>query len=81
MLVALVNATHVKHCSTMFLAFNALPVPLLRQVYFLMILDSFFDVSCLFVFWKVLDGLLGAIGSILRSFGGHFGVILVTFSG
>ena len=62
-------------------ALNALPVHLLRQVYFLMILDSFFDVSCLFVFWRVLDGLLGAIGSILGSFGGHFGVILVTFSG
>ena len=50
----------------MLLAFNALPVPLLRQVYFL-------DASFLFVFWKVLDGLLGAIGSILSHFGGILG--------
>ena len=60
-------------------ALNALPVHLLRQVYFLLIFESFLDVSFLFVFWKVLQGSLGALGSILESFGGHVEVILVTF--
>ena len=79
MLVAPVNATYVKPFSTMLSGFNALPVPSLRQVYFLIIFESFFGVSFLFVFGEVLDVLLGAIGSILESFGGHFEVILVTF--
>ena len=76
----LVNARVVEHfflrCSSFERASRSL-----AKTGFLMIFESFFDVSCLFVFWKVLDGLLGAIGSILRSFGGHFGVILVAFSG
>ena len=60
-------------------ALNALPVHLLRQVYFLLIFEFFLDVSFLFVFWKVLEWSLGALGSILESFGGHFEVILVIF--
>ena len=60
-------------------ALNALPVHLLRQVYFLLIFESFLDVSFLFVFWKVLQGSSGALGSILESFGGHFEVTVVTF--
>ena len=49
------------------------------RIYFLLIFESFFDVSFLFVSWKVLEGSLGALGSILESFGGHFEVIFVTF--
>ena len=43
MLVALVNATYVKHFSTMLLAFNALPVPLLSQVFIFGHLGLFFS--------------------------------------
>ena len=59
------------------LALNALPVHLLRQVFFEGPLSSFFRVSFLFAFWMVLEGPLGAHmvpwEVIWWSFGGHFG--------
>ena len=61
------------------LALNALPVPLLRQVYVLVFFSSFF--SCFFSvrFWGVLEGTCGVRRVLWVSFGTHFGVIFVTF--
>ena len=70
------NATDVNPLFHSALLLSALPVPLLRQVYFLVFLRFFFRVCFLLVFWKVLEGSFGArmahFGSILRSFGSHF---------
>ena len=71
----LLNATDVKHCFYNALVLNALPVPLLRQVYFFLFLRSFFLVCFLFVFLEVLEGPLGALGSILDPFGDSFGTL------
>ena len=72
----IVNATDVNPLFYSALLLSALPVPLLRQVYFFVFLRFFFRVCFLFVFWKVLEGSFGArmahFGSILRSFGSHF---------
>ena len=62
-------------------ALNALPVHLLRQVYFFDFFCVFFCVGFLCVFWEALRGPLGALGSIWEPFGEHFGVIFVIFSG
>ena len=61
------------------LALNALPVPLLRQVYFLVCLSLFF--SCWFSvrFRGVLEATFGVRRVLWVSFGTHFGVIFVTF--
>ena len=70
------------NCATFFynaLGLNALPVPLLRQVYCFLFLRFFFLVCFLLVFLEVLEGTLGALGSILEAFGEHLGVILVPF--
>ena len=71
----------MKHFFYSDLALNALPVHLLRQVYFLVFLGSLFRVCFLDVFGEALEGPLGPSGSIWEPFGGPFGVILVTFSG
>ena len=62
-------------------ALNALPVHLLRQVFFLVFLGSLFRVRVLDGFGEALEGPLGPLGSIWEPFGVPFGVILVTFSG
>ena len=77
----LVNTTVVKHFFYNALALNALPVHLLRQVYFLGLFGFVFFVRFPFFFWEGLEGPLGAIGSIWEPFGEHSGLILVTFSG
>ena len=50
------------------------------RIYFLVFLRFFFRVCFLFVFWRVLEWSLSArmvhFGSILRSFGSHFGDFL-----
>ena len=46
---------------------------------FLGLFCYFFCVRFLFVFLEVLEGPLGALGSILEAFGEHLGVILVPF--
>ena len=51
------------------------------RIYFLLFLGSLFCVRFLFVFLEALEGPLGVMGSILGSFGEHFGLILVIFSG
>ena len=70
------HATDVNPLFYSALLLSALPVPLLRQVYFFVFLRFFFRVCFLLVFWKVLEGSFGArmahFGSILRSFGSHF---------
>ena len=58
------------------LALNALPVPLLRQVYFLSVFHLFFCVFFLFVFGGSWRGLLASVGS----FGCHLVPILESFS-
>ena len=72
-----VSPTVVKHFFHKALALNALPVHLLRQVYFFVFLSFLFRVCFLFVWWKVLEGSFGArrvlFGSILETFGCHFG--------
>ena len=76
----IMNATDVNPLFYSALLLSALPVPLLRQVYFFVFLRFFFRVCFLLVFWKVLEGSFGArmahFGSILRSFGSHFGDFL-----
>ena len=73
---AIMNATDVNPLFYSALLLSALPVPLLRQVYFFVFLRFFFRVCFLLVFGKVLEGSFGArmahFGSILRSFGSHF---------
>ena len=70
------HATDVNPLFYSALLLSALPVPLLRQVYFLVSLRFFFRVCFLLAFRKVLEGSFGAriahFGSILRSFGNHF---------
>ena len=71
----LVSPTVVNHFFYNALALNALPVHLLRQVYFFLFLGSLFCVRFLFVFLEALEGPLEVIGSIL----GHLGSIFVSF--
>ena len=69
----LLNATDVKHCFCNALVLNALPVPLLRQVYFFGLFYLFFP--CLFSV-RFLEGLVGAFGDHWVDFGiiwGAFG--------
>ena len=72
----IMNATDVNPLFYSALLLSALPVPLLRQVHFIVFLRFFFRVCFLLVFWKVLEGSFGArmahFGSFLRSFGSHF---------
>ena len=49
------------------------------RIYFFLFLRYFFLVCFLFVFLEVLEGPLGALGSILEALGEHLGVILVPF--
>ena len=77
----IMNATDVNPLFYSALLLSALPVPLLRQVYFLVFLRFFFRVCFLLVFWKVLEGSFGARMLILDQFWGHLGVIFVTFWG
>ena len=79
--VHIANARVVNHFSTMLWVLNALPVHLLRQVYFLVFWKSFFRVRFLFIFLEGLEAPLGTIGSILELFRWHSGVILVAFLG
>ena len=70
------HATDVNPLFYSALLLSALPVPLLRQVYFFVFLRFFFRVCFLFGFSRVLEWSFGArmahVGSILRSFGNHF---------
>ena len=70
------HATDVNPLFYSALLLSALPVPLLRPVYFSMFLRFIFRVCFLFVFWKVLEGSFGArkvhFRSILETFGCHF---------
>ena len=67
----------MKHFFYNALALNALPVHLLRQVYFFVFFGVFFSLRFLFVFLEALEGPLGAIGvdlgAIWGAFWGHFG--------
>ena len=64
-------------CSVLFL--NALPVPLLRQVFVLCLFGVVFRVCFLLGLPRVPRGSLGALGTIFDSFGSVFSAILVTF--
>ena len=70
------HATDVNPLFYSALLLSALPVPLLRQVYFFVFLRSSFVFCFPFVFWRVLEGSLGArmahFGSILTSFLSNF---------
>ena len=74
------HATDVNPLFYSALLLSALPVPLPRQVYFLVFLRFFFRVCFLLVFWKVLEWSFGArvahFGTIWGSFGSHFGDFL-----
>ena len=64
------------NCATFFynaLGLNALPVPLLRQVYFFLFLRSFFLVRFLFVFWRSWSNLRGPLDRFWRHLGSIWG--------
>ena len=75
----IMNATDVNPLFYSALLLSALPVPLLRQVFFRVFFSPFF----VFVFCSVSQwswsGLLALVWSIWEQFGSHLGVILVTF--
>ena len=77
----LLNARVVKHFFYNAPALNALPVHLLRQVFFLGLLGVFFLGVFSVRFLGVPEGSFGAHGALWGSFGGRLGVILVTFWG
>ena len=75
------HATDVNPLFYSALLLSALPVPLLRQVYFLVFFLNLFLSPFSVRLFEVLEKSLGALGSILQPFGEHLGVMLVTFLG
>ena len=75
----LLNATDVKHCFYNALVLNALPVPLLRQVYFFLFLRYVFSRSFSVRFLGGLGGASGGPGVDFGAIWRHLGVIFVTF--
>ena len=70
------HATDVNPLFYSALLLSALPVPLLRQVYFLVFFGVFFSLRFLFVFLRCWRGPWGSgvdFAAIWGAFGGHFG--------